>query len=207
MIVKICGITNEQDALMAAEAGAGAIGFLFWEGSRRRIGEKEARKISEILPASVLKVGVFVDAPRKRIESVAQACHLDVLQLHGNESPAAVSGLPLKAWKALRVGPSFSAELETSPYLGLVAGILLDTRVAAFGGSGKAFDWELARPVRALAPFLILAGGLNPENVADANRAVRPDVLDVSTGVERSPGRKDRQKVHAFIAAVRGELS
>jgi len=207
MIVKICGITNEEDALMAAEAGAGAIGFLFWEGSRRRIGEKEAQKISETLPASVLRVGVFVDAPRKRIESVSEACRLDVLQLHGNESPAAASGLPRKVWKALRVGPGFSAEQETSPYVGRVAGILLDTRGAAFGGSGNAFDWELARPVRALAPFLILAGGLNPQNVSDANRMVRPDVLDVSTGVELSPGKKDRQKVHAFMAAVQGELS
>lgn len=207
MIVKICGITNEEDALIAAEAGAGALGFVFWEGSRRRIGEKEARKISEALPPLVLRVGVFVDAPRERLESIADECRLDILQLHGEESPSEVSGLSLKVWKALRVGPSFSAERETSPYLGRVAGILLDTRGSGFGGTGQPFDWELARPVRTLAPFLILAGGLNPENVADASRAVRPDVLDVSTGVELAPGRKDRKKVAAFIRAVQGELS
>ena len=199
--VKICGVTSEEDALMAAEAGARAIGLVFWEGSRRRVDRKAALRISRALPAAVWRVGVFVDASAEELESCAAEVGLDVLQLHG-EAPLPPSGRRL--WKAVGVGEAFVPE-EALGFVSKVEGILLDAKTDRPGGSGTRFDWARARGVREGAPFLVVAGGLDPGNVSLAIRALRPDMVDVSTGVEASPGRKDRSKVAAFMEAVRKE--
>jgi indole-3-glycerol phosphate synthase / phosphoribosylanthranilate isomerase len=204
--VKVCGLTSVQDALVAAEAGADAIGFVFWPGSPRTVDVARAREIAAALPPFLLRVGVFVDAPAAEMARVAEAVGLDLLQLHGHETPESMAGLARRAIKAVRVGPGFQAE-EALRYAGTAAGLLLDTRLpgpnAAPGGTGTAFDWAVAREVREKAPWLMLAGGLTPENVARALSAVRPDAVDVSSGVESSPGRKDAARVRAFVDAVR----
>jgi phosphoribosylanthranilate isomerase len=201
-LVKICGITTEEDALMAAEAGARAVGLVFWPGSPRFVDRARARTISRALPRDVWRVGVFVDASHEELNACAEEVGLDVLQLHGDETPGALPQGTRRIWKALRVGGVFSAG-EALRFQGRVDGILLDSKTDRPGGSGESFDWGLARPVRELAPFLILAGGLDPSNVGAAIRALRPDLVDVSPGVESSPGRKDRVKVEAFMEAVR----
>jgi indole-3-glycerol phosphate synthase/phosphoribosylanthranilate isomerase len=201
--VKICGITSVDDARAAVRVGADAVGFVFWPGSPRRVDVATARSIAAALPPFVLRVGVFVDAPREELARVADAVGLDVLQLHGDEPPEALEGLPRRAFKALRVGSDFRPE-DALRYEGRVAGILLDTRhAAAPGGTGRTFDWSLVQPVREKASYLVLAGGLTPDNVRDAIKAVRPDAVDVSSGVEASPGKKDVAKMRAFIGAVR----
>jgi phosphoribosylanthranilate isomerase len=148
---------------------------------------------------------VFVDAPPEMVARTAEEVGLDILQLHGQESPEDVARLPRRVIKALRVGDGFSPD-EALRYEGYAAGILLDTKVDGMpGGSGQVFDWFLARQMREKTAFLALAGGLTAENVHVAISAVRPDVVDVSSGVESSPGRKDPEKVRAFLEAVRAE--
>jgi phosphoribosylanthranilate isomerase len=151
----------------------------------------------------VLRVGVFVDAPRTALARAADEAGLDVLQLHGSETSADCADLPRRCLKALRVGPGFRHD-EVDAFAGVASGILLDTRAAGSpGGTGRSFDWGLVRDVRGRVPFLVLAGGLTPDNVGDALRAVLPDAVDVSSGVESAPGRKDPDKLRAFVAAVR----
>jgi indole-3-glycerol phosphate synthase/phosphoribosylanthranilate isomerase len=204
--VKVCGVTSVQDALVAAEAGADAVGFVLWPGSPRTVSVERAREIAAALPPFVLRVGVFVDAPREEMERAAEAAGLDVLQLHGHEPPETLHGLSRRAIKAVPVGPGFQPE-EALRYLGHAAGLLVDTRSSGAGalpgGSGRTFDWTAVREVREKAPWLMLAGGLTPENVVRALTAVRPDAVDVSSGVESSPGRKDAARVRAFVDAVR----
>jgi indole-3-glycerol phosphate synthase / phosphoribosylanthranilate isomerase len=202
--VKVCGITSVEDGLLAARAGADAVGFVLWPGSPRAVDVEAARRISAALPPFLLRVGVFVDAPREALVHAAEAVGLDVLQLHGQEPPAALAGLPRRVLKAVRVGEGFRPE-DALRYEGHAAGILLDTKVpdGPPGGTGQAFDWTSVRPVREAASFLMLAGGLTPENVRRAITAVRPDAVDVSSGVESAPGRKDPDKLRAFIDAVR----
>jgi indole-3-glycerol phosphate synthase/phosphoribosylanthranilate isomerase len=201
--VKVCGITSVEDALAAARAGADAIGFIFWSRSPRFVSVETARRICRALPPFVTRVGVFVDALRQDLVSTAEAVGLDVLQLHGSESPQDIAGLPRRVLKALRVGSDFRVE-DALRYQGCTSGILLDTRVEGLaGGTGQTFDWSVAREVRRRTPFLALAGGLDPDNVRDAIEAARPDAVDVSSGVESSPGRKDPERVRAFIDAVR----
>ena len=203
LFVKICGITRPEDGLAAAEAGADAIGLVFWPRSPRCVGVEEARSIAKALPPSLVRVGVFVDAPREEMVRVADSVGLDLLQLHGGESPETVFDLPRRALKAIRVGEDF-APAEALRYEGRAAGLLLDTRAAeAPGGTGRTFDWSLARAVTARARFVLLAGGLTPDNVASAIAAGRPHGVDVSSGVESAPGRKDHARVRAFVAAVR----
>jgi indole-3-glycerol phosphate synthase/phosphoribosylanthranilate isomerase len=205
VFVKVCGITSVDDALVAARAGADAVGLVFWPGSPRRVDIETARRISAALPPFVLRVGVFVDAPREELARTSEAVGLDVLQLHGHEPPEALAGLPRRVVKAVHVGPGFVAD-SALRYGRAADGILLDTRIpgdkAPPGGTGVAFDWSLAREVREKVSFLMLAGGLTPENVARAVTAVRPDAVDVSSGVESAPGRKDPAKVRAFLDAV-----
>ena len=202
--VKICGITTAEDARMAAAAGADAIGFVFWPKSPRAVDAATARAIAAVLPPFVLRVGVFVDASPEEMRRVADEVGLDMVQLHGQEPPEDVARAPRRAVKAIRVGPGFRAE-EALRYDGTAAALLVDTLAdgAGPGGTGHTFDWSLVRPVRAGTPFLVLAGGLTPENVGEAIAAVRPDAVDVSSGVESSPGRKDPAKVRAFVDAVR----
>jgi len=207
VLVKICGITTVEDGLMAAEAGADAVGFVFHPMSPRRMTAERAAAVARELPPLVLRVGVFVNASRDELARVADAVGLDVLQMHGEEPPAFFEHLPRRALKALQVGKGFNPQ-DALEYEGRAAGLLVDTRAPGDammpGGTGKTFDWTLVEEVRAGARFLMLAGGLRPENVAEAIRVVRPDAVDVSSGVEGEPGRKDAGRVRAFVEAVRG---
>jgi phosphoribosylanthranilate isomerase len=206
LLVKICGITSPEDASLAVESGADALGLVFWHMSPRRVDPARAADIVRGLPQSVLRVGVFVDAPREDMERIADAVGLDVLQLHGDEPPEALAGLPRPALKAVRVGPGFAAE-EAARYREHAAGLVVDTRLPGEtqmpGGTGVPFDWSLVQGLAARVSFLMLAGGLSPANVAEAVRAVRPQAVDVSSGVEGLPGRKDPAKVRAFLEAAR----
>lgn len=204
--VKICGITNLADALAAVEAGADALGFNFWAGSRRHLTPQAARGIVARVPADVLCVGVFVDeAAPADVERAAAEAGVGAVQLHGEETPefcAAVRGF--EVIKALRVGGGFRG--ETCARFGAAA-ILLDAYCAgAPGGTGQTFDWAVARETRARVPKLYLAGGLTPENVGAAVRQVGPYAVDVCSGVESAPGRKDAGRVRAFVAAARGPV-
>jgi phosphoribosylanthranilate isomerase len=201
--VKVCGITTPEDGLAAVAAGADAIGFVFWPRSSRAVDVETARRIATALPPFVLRVGVFVDATRETLKRTAEEVGLDLLQLHGAEPPDAVIGLPRRVVKALSVGAGFWIE-EVDGYVERGAAILLDAGSAAQpGGTGSVFDWSVARRARERIPRLILAGGLTPGNVAEAIRTVEPFAVDVSSGVESAPGRKDETKVKAFIEAVR----
>ena len=206
LVVKICGITSPADARVAVEAGADALGFVFWFMSPRKVDPVRAAAIARDLPESVLRVGVFVDAPLDEMKRVADAVGLDLLQLHGDEPPEALVGLPRPALKAVRVGKGFAAE-EALRYADHAAGLVVDTRLPGEtqmpGGTGVPFDWSLIKGLADRVPFLMLAGGLGPSNVVEAIRAVRPHAVDVSSGVEGLPGRKDPAKVRAFIEAAR----
>lgn len=193
MMVKICGITNLEDALAAVEGGAAALGFNFYPQSPRYIAPDRAAEIAAAAPASVWKVGVFVNEHPGRIERIAALAHLDVAQLHGDENE---SGYPatLRVWKALRVGPAFSlAALDAHP----AEAILLDGPAgAAYGGTGKSFDWSLAA---GSGKRIILAGGLDADNVRAAIAAARPWGVDACSRIESRPGRKDHVKMAQFL--------
>lgn len=203
LFVKICGVTTPEDAVAAAEAGADCVGMVFWPGSPRVVTIEVARAVAAALPPFVTRVGVFRDANRDEMARVADAVGLDLLQLHGDEPPEALDALPRRALKAVRVGEGFAPDAALR-YEGRAAGLLLDTHTAeAPGGTGRSFDWSLARTVRKHARFLLLAGGLCPENVRAAIRAVGPDGVDASSRLEKAPGRKDHRRIRAFVEAVR----
>jgi len=196
--VKICGIADIESALVAAEAGADAIGLVF-APSRRRVTLERAREIAGALPPLVAKVGVFVDEARERLEECIEACALDAVQLHGAEAPQFCSLLPVPVIKAVRVkdASSLNALREYR-----VAAFLLDTYDASsLGGTGTAFDWSLATGA-AQTHRIILSGGLTPANVAGALTEVHPYGVDVSSGVE-TDGRKDHNKIREFVRRVR----
>jgi phosphoribosylanthranilate isomerase len=199
--VKICGVTSLDDALMCVDAGADAIGLNFWPGSVRRCEEQAAREIVAALGSRLLVVGVFVDAERGQIERLRDALGLGCVQLHGAEPPSLLESLLPHAYKALRVrGPEVLAEARR------FGGehVLLDAYVPGVpGGTGATFDWSLAAEL-ARERRLTLAGGLTPENVADAVAAVRPYCVDTASGVESAPGRKDAARVRAFIERAKG---
>ncbi len=197
--VKICGVTRLEDALQAARLGADALGFNFWPGSRRFLAPGAAREVVDQLPPFVTPVGVFVNQPEEEILRAAGESGVRVLQLHGDEPPELCARLPLPVVKAVRVGAALSLD-ALSAYQ--VAAFLLDAPSAGYGGSGATFDWSLAEGVAGLGP-LILAGGLDPENVAAAVRRVRPYAVDVASGVESAPGVKDVSKMARFIAAAK----
>ena len=206
LLVKICGITSPADAALAVAAGADALGFVFWFMSPRKVDPARAVEIARNLPASVLRVGVFVDRPREEMDEIADAVGLDLLQLHGDEPPEALAGLSRPVLKAVRVGKGFAGE-EALRYSRCAAGLVVDTRLPGEtqmpGGTGVPFDWSLVEGLAGRVPFLMLAGGLGPLNVAEAIRAVRPHAVDVSSGVEGLPGRKDPGKVREFVEAAR----
>jgi phosphoribosylanthranilate isomerase len=206
LLVKVCGITSPEDGRLAAEAGADAVGFVFWPMSPRRTRVDRAADIARELPPFVLRVGVFVNATRDEMARAADEVGLDLLQLHGEEPPEALLDLPRRCLKAVRVGAGFAAE-DALRYVGAASGVLVDTRLAGEtampGGTGTPFDWRLVRDLRERVPFLMLAGGLNADNVEAAVTAVGPDAVDVSSGVETLPGRKDAVRLRAFIDAVR----
>jgi len=201
MIVKICGITRPQDAERAIALGATAIGFIFWPSSPRRIGLEAARSIGRLVPASVLKVGVFVDAPAEELARTVDEAGLDAVQLHGSESPALVRGLEARVIKAVALG-SPDADAQIAQWTGTT--LLLDAHdPVRHGGTGRVVDWDRAAGL-ASRHEVILAGGLNPENVAEAVRRVRPAGIDVSSGVEQTPGVKDLVKLAALFDALAG---
>lgn len=198
---KICGITRTEDAMVAVAAGADAIGLVFYAPSPRAVTIEQARKIVQALPPFVTSVGLFVNAPRAEIEAVLRAVPLDLLQFHGDETAEECRGFGRPYMKALRVreGEDVLAACGQFPD---AAGILLDAYVPGVpGGTGERFDWSLV-PQDAAMP-LILAGGLDAQNVAQAIARVRPYGVDVSGGVEASKGIKDAGKVQAFIREVR----
>lgn len=197
---KICGITRVEDALAAVEAGAHAIGLVFYAPSPRAVSIAQAQEILQALPPFVTAVGLFVDMPRDELQALLRQVPLDLLQFHGDESPADCEGYGRPYIKALRVRPSEDVAAAMAPYAA-ARGILLDTFVEGVpGGTGAAFDWSLV-PRLAGQP-IILAGGLTPGNVAEAIRQVRPFAVDVSGGVEAAKGIKDADKIRAFLQAV-----
>jgi len=197
---KICGITRIEDALAAADAGADAIGFVFYAKSPRAVDVRQARAIIAELPPFVTTVGLFVNASRCELNEILEVVPLDLLQFHGDETPADCEGFHRPWIKALRVRPGDDLEAACQLYAG-AQGVLLDTFVAGVpGGTGEAFDWSLV-PARLSKP-VILAGGLSAANVGQAIAQVRPYAVDVSGGVEPSQGIKDAAKIDAFIRAV-----
>lgn len=201
---KICGITRVEDALVAAEAGADAIGLVFYAKSPRAVSVQQARAIVAALPPFVTTVGLFVNASRCELTEILEAVPLDLLQFHGDEAAADCAGYHRPYIKALRVRPGEDIRARCAEYP-QAAGVLLDTFVAGVpGGTGEAFDWSLV-PDDPGCP-IILAGGLTPENVGRAIRQVRPWAVDVSGGVEAQKGIKDAEKVRAFVGAVRAGM-
>ena len=203
--VKICGITSEADALAAAEAGADAIGLMFYEGSPRHVILEQAKAISAALPQHVMRVGVFVNAEEAFVHQALTECMLNILQFHGDETPEECSRYPVMTLKAFRVqGEETLAQLEAYPS----AGYLLDAYVKdALGGTGATFNWDLAVRAQEFGKPIFLAGGLTPENVVEAVRKVQPFGVDVSSGVESEPGRKDAEQMRTFVAAAKGALA
>jgi len=202
--VKICGITNAEDATAAVEAGADALGFVFYRKSPRYIEPMLAREIVMRLPPLVIPVGVFVDEEQQVVRNIMDDCGLALAQLHGTESAIYCKELGRTVLKALRVKDrsTFLALAEFRGRAG-VRGFVLDAYSdQAFGGTGQVIDWKLAAEV-AKAANILLAGGLTPGNVEEAIQTVQPYGVDVSSGVESAPGKKDHAKVRAFIQAVR----
>lgn len=198
--VKVCGTTRLKDALLAVECGADAIGFIFYKKSPRHVSVKTVKEICSKLPPFVHRVGVFVNETADRINRIADRCGLDAVQLHGDESPSFCKKIKHRVIKVVRVKDAASLK-EMSRYA--VDGFLLDTyKEDQWGGTGKVFDWELAARAKKYGP-VIIAGGLNPKNVKTAIKKVQPYGVDVSSGVEQSPGKKDSRKVKAFLKAVR----
>jgi phosphoribosylanthranilate isomerase len=199
--VKVCGVTTAEDALASVEAGADAIGINFAPASPRCVSHAVAREIVSALPAGVLTVGVFVDAAEHALRVAISETGIRCVQLHGDEIPELVAKFLPHAYKAIRVRGRESLALVAS-FPGDY--ILLDAYVPGIaGGTGATFDWSLAAEV-ARARKLTLAGGLTPRNVAEAVRAVQPFCVDVASGVESSPGRKDRDKLRAFVSEAKG---
>ena len=200
--IKICGVTRIEDALLASRLGADALGFNFWPKSKRHVTAAAARQIIARLPPFVTPVGVFVNQSEGEMRAIAAETGIQVFQLHGDEPPELCSRLPLPVVKAVPVD-QVSTLSKLLSYE--VQAFLLDTPSRGYGGTGLPFDWSLAEGVSEAAP-VILAGGLAPENVADAVRAVRPWAVDVASGVESSPGVKDADRMLRFVTAVREVL-
>ncbi len=196
--IKICGVTRAEDALAAVRLGADALGFNFWPSSKRHITAAAARVIIARLPPFVTPVGVFVNQVEGEMRAIAAETGIQVFQLHGDEPPELCARLPLPVVKAIPVDQVRTLSRLLSYE---VSAFLLDTPSRGYGGSGQPFDWSLAEGVSEVAP-VILAGGLTPENVAAAVRAVRPYAVDVASGVESSPGVKDMGRMSRFFAAV-----
>lgn len=199
--VKICGITRVEDALTVAAAGADAIGFVFHASSLRAVNAKTARAICAALPAFVTTVGLFVDADADTIRATLDAVPLDLIQFHGIETPEYCEQFARPYLKALPMREDIDVIAATQQFSNARA-ILLDTyRAGLAGGTGETFDWQ--RVPKLLRNKIVLAGGLTPHNVASAIAQIHPYAVDVSGGVESAPGRKDANKIEAFIAAVR----
>jgi phosphoribosylanthranilate isomerase len=199
--VKICGITNAADAAHAVDAGADAVGVVFAASPRQVTVAQAAAALAEV-PPPVARIGVFVDSSAAEVAEAVSACGLTAVQLSGTESPELCEAIAVPVLKVVHVGTDFDLGGAES-FRGCAAALLLDTYVAGkAGGTSQAFDWQRLGAVPGWAPSFI-AGGLNPLNVAACIAALRPFGVDVSSGVEASPGVKDPEKITAFIAAVR----
>lgn len=200
--VKICGIRRAEDAAAAVEAGASALGFNFWKGTARYISPREAARIVATVPEDVWKVGVFVDEIPERVLEIAAETGVSVLQFHGNESPDYWDRfVSFQRIKAFKVRSDFQP-VQLSRYRSAAA-YLLDASVTGMvGGTGQTFDWSLAEKAKAFGR-IILAGGLNAGNVGEAVRRVQPWAVDVASGVETEPGKKDPRLIREFMEAVR----
>ncbi|MFA6564362.1 MAG: phosphoribosylanthranilate isomerase [Verrucomicrobiia bacterium] len=208
MLVKICGITNEDDALAAVKAGADALGFVLWPQSKRFVPVEMAARITELVPRHVQRVAVLVNPSREEVERLLAAGAFDTVQLHGDETPEFCAQWKgrAKVWKAFRVADATSL----APLAGysVVDAVLLDGySPASRGGTGQTFDWSLAREAKKFGRPVILSGGLTPANVREAIAIAQSDGVDVSSGVELSPGRKDHEKVREFIRNAKTEIT
>jgi phosphoribosylanthranilate isomerase len=210
--IKICGITNPHDALAVANAGADAVGLNFYPPSPRHVSHDVAKRIAAVIPAGIVKVGLFVNAPAADVCRLYDELHLDLIQLHGDEPPEYLAQLGSRPiMRVFRVAPGqlapaidYLARCRTLSVMPRM--VLIDSLVAGeFGGTGKAADWSAAREYLAPPglPPLVLAGGLTPANVAQAILAVHPAAVDVATGVESAPGHKDPAALNAFVRAAR----
>jgi phosphoribosylanthranilate isomerase len=211
--IKICGLTNVEDALAAVEAGADALGLNFFDESPRCITREQAGRIVDALPPDVVKVGLFVNAPAEQVRQYFDQLGLDAIQLHGDEPPRYLAELGdrpvVRAFRLDRLEPvgRYLGECRQGGFMPRM--VLVDSRVeGTYGGSGQVADWQAVSgyPRDGSVPPLVLAGGLTPQNVARAIRTVRPAAVDTASGVERSPGQKDHELLAAFVRAARGAL-
>lgn len=199
--VKICSITSVADGLMAAEAGADMVGLMFYEQSPRYITMAQAKEISQALPPFVMRVGVFVNPDEALVTQAIGECGLGLLQFHGDETSGFCTQFGVMSMKAIRVRNGDS--LKQLENFNTDAFLLDSHSKSALGGTGEKFNWDLAVEAQKFGKPIFLAGGLTPENVAEAVRQVRPFAVDVSSGVESAPRKKDPDKVRAFITAAR----
>ncbi len=200
--IKICGVTNIEDALKVVELGADALGFVFYEKSPRKVTIKKAKEIIDSLPKEVVKVGLFVDELEEKVSEITSYCNFDILQFHGDETPDYCKKFPQKIIKAFRIKDKES--LVDIPKNDVVYYLLDAYSEELPGGTGRTFNWDLAKEAKKFDRPIILSGGLNPENIIEALEKVSPFGVDVSSGVESSPGKKDHKKLEEFIAKVKG---
>ena len=197
--VKICGLTRRQDVELALELGADAVGFVLWPGSPRRVDLNLLKLLIQDLPPFAVTVGLLVNAPRRDIDLLLNTVPLSLLQFHGDESPEDCSGFEIGYLRAARMRPGLDL-IEFGNCFRHAKALLLDTHAPSYGGTGKVFDWSLIPA--GLAPRVVLSGGLNAQNVAEAVARVRPYAVDVSSGVEAAPGIKDPQRMRQFFEEV-----
>jgi|SaaInlStandDraft_6_1057023.scaffolds.fasta_scaffold23797_2 phosphoribosylanthranilate isomerase len=199
MKIKICGITSLEDALDAISLGVNAIGFIFYKHSSRYISPEKAEEIVLNLPPFVHTVGVFVNQEKDEVNDIVKRCKLDIVQLHGDESPSFCMDMTRRVIKAIPVADLDDLN-QIIKYQGLVSGILLDTKDRDnYGGTGRSFDWGIALKAKEFDMPLILAGGVNISNIQRAIRLINPYGIDISSGVELSPGKKDYNKMKEFL--------
>ncbi len=201
MKVKICGITNQEDASAAVELGVDALGFIFAK-SPRQIEPEKARSIISSLPPFVKSMGVFVNEDPEKVREIVDFCGLDLIQFHGDEPPEMCRGFMPRAVKAFQIKDEANLE-PVNAYKGTVRALLFDTySKEKRGGTGKTFDWGLAIKGKELGIPLVLSGGLSPSNIKEAISKVRPDAVDVNSGVELSPGRKDQTLMKQLMKRI-----
>jgi phosphoribosylanthranilate isomerase len=199
--VKICGITNINDAYSAVECGVDALGFIFYPKSQRYVAPEKAKEMIQRLPLEIIRVGVFVNREIQEVKEIAKFCSLNLIQLHGDESPEYCAQFPMSSLIKAVFSQTEKEIRELRNYP--VAAILMDARDAGqYGGTGKISDWRLAIKVKEIHP-LILAGGLNRGNIREAIERVRPQAVDINSGVEISPGKKDPGKIKEILKIVR----
>ena len=198
--IKICGITNKQDALEAVRLGVDALGFVFAHSSRRVI-PRMVQEIVELLPPFISRVGVFVDEDKEKVKKIANSCHLTTLQFHGEEAPSYCQGFREKIVKAFSIKDT--SVLDRIPEYEVDAYLLDSYSPSRSGGTGKTFDWDIAKKIREFDVPIILSGGLNPDNVKEAIKRVRPYAVDVGSGVEAGEAKKDPEKLKDFVRKVR----